>query len=99
MSTAHTTATRVHDRQAYRAEKARRAAQSERDRALCPPAAARVLGLSYRQIAAAMRSRGVTEPLTVMQAKWILRGLEPVPAWLTTLRPDLTASATSRETP
>ncbi|XKH58437.1 hypothetical protein LG293_17605 (plasmid) [Citricoccus nitrophenolicus] len=75
----------THDRQAYRAAKNQKAVQSEHDRALCPPPAARVLNLSYRQIAAAMREHDATVPLTVQQAKWIRRGMEEAPDWLAPL--------------
>lgn len=72
----------THDRQVYWAEKQHRAEQSERDRVLCPPPAARVLNLSYRQVAAAMREHDVPGPLTTQQAKWIRSGVAPTPDWL-----------------
>jgi hypothetical protein len=45
----------------------------------------RVLSLSYRQVAAAMRSHDVAGPLTTDQARWYREGLEPMPEWLSGL--------------
>lgn len=79
--------TTTHNREAYWAQQTERRRQDELDRDLCHQSAARVLNLSYRRIAAAMRGSGVTEPFTAQRAKLIRSGVELAPRWLAALGP------------
>jgi hypothetical protein len=75
----------------------KKVAQGKADRALCPIPVAETLQLRVRQVAAAMRAAGVTEQVTVRQARaWKSLAEEP-PAWMLTLMAQSTAKAARRQ--
>jgi hypothetical protein len=75
------------------AEVARRRA----DRALCPVEVANALGLQVCKVAAAMRTEGVTERLTLEQGRAWRSMSEQPPTWILALMVTSAARAASRE--
>lgn len=65
--------------------------QQRADRALCPVAVSQRTGLPYRTLAAAMRTAGVTEQLTVSQVQAWLSGKTDPPEWFTAVLADRAA--------
>lgn len=75
----------------------KKVAQGKAARALCPVPVAETLHLRARQVAAAMRVAGVTEQLTVKQARaWKSLAEEP-PGWMLALMAQATARAARRQ--
>lgn len=73
------------------------ASQRQADRALCSIRVAETLGLQVRVVASAMRTAGVSEPLTLAQAKsWQAMTVEP-PAWMIALLVDAATRRSRRE--
>jgi hypothetical protein len=71
----------------------KKVARGKADRALCPIPVAEGLQFRVRQVAAAMRVAGVTEQVTVRQARaWKSLAEEP-PAWMLALMAQATARA------
>jgi hypothetical protein len=80
-------------RQQARARKSRH----RRDRELVSPDASSSLGLRIADLARAMRTAGVSTPLTVEQAMAWKRDPDSAPDWLATLRGELLARAAVKE--
>jgi len=71
-------------------------AEKKADRALCPIAAAQVLGIKVHTVASAMRAAGVNDAITVKQAKaWKAMTQDP-PAWMVTLMADKAVGSARR---
>ena len=70
--------------------------QQRADRSLCPVAASAALGLKVHDVAEAMRAAGVTEPITVQQAKAWRAMREDPPPWVAGLLASAAASAAEK---
>jgi hypothetical protein len=88
---------RDENRQRRRATRRQRRADEQR---LCPPAVGQLLGLGYRQVAAAMRAAGVSQPLDKGTVQGWLSGAScahGMPAWLSELMAAAAVEAAERE--
>ncbi|WP_328768632.1 hypothetical protein [Streptomyces sp. NBC_00286] len=65
--------------------KRRLSAQKQADRALCPVQVSHLLGLKVHDVARAMRTHGVTQPLTAAHARQWRQEPGSAPEWLTPL--------------
>lgn len=73
------------ERARHQEARAARRAQRGADRQLCPVVVANALGLRLHHVAAAMRTAGVTGPLTLEQARGWRAMREQPPPWLAEL--------------
>jgi len=75
----------------------KKVAQGKADRALCPIPVATTLQLRVHQVASAMRAAGVTEPVTIKQARaWKSLNEQP-PAWMLALMSQAATRAARRQ--
>jgi hypothetical protein len=86
-------------REGRRRQAAARRKRSADDQRLCPPAVAQLLGLSYKRIAAAMRTAGVGTPLDEPTVtSWLSSCARPMPDWLSQLLAQHAADAAEQQT-